>query len=117
MAETASESLTIKMVGTEPHLEGPATEEISVSTTLLQAIMSGAAPYAEYHVEQDTILVLNGGGGIKGPKRGTLTFELANVTLVYTQTGPPVHPGDDERVPGFAPFKLVAATWKADPHV
>lgn len=110
MAETASESLTIKMVGTEPHLEGPATEEISVSTTLLEAIKSGAAAYAEYHFEQDPYW------GVPGLKRGTLTFDLANVTLVYNQTGDAVKPHEDEHVPGFAPFKLVSATWKVNPH-
>lgn len=115
MAETASESLVIKMVGTEPHLEGPATEEISVSTTLLQAIMFGAAPYAEYHFDQQ-VIQLDHSVDMKGLKSGSLTFDLANVRLEYYQTGPPVYPHEDERVPGFAPFKLVSATWKADPH-
>lgn len=111
-----ADRLTIKRDSTGAYLDGPATEEISVSTTMLQAITSGAAPYAEYHFDQQGIQ-LDHSVSMKVLKSGSLTFDLANVTLVYTQTGPPVHPGDDERVPGFAPFKLVSATWKANPHV
>jgi hypothetical protein len=118
LRDDTNHSLIIKRDATGTYLDGPVADELSVSTTLLQAIMSGSAPWAEYHFEQQHIPLHFDGTGIKGLKSGSLTFDLANVRLEYTQTGPAVKVSDHPEMEhhAFAPFKLVNATWKVDPH-